>query len=96
MIEVVQLNAGSLGIKLPYYLEHNVSIRRIQGRCWAAERKLWIVPYKKPTILQLLKMFPRELLSFEPMLLKEHEWMGAIEKDDRNKNGFNRAVSSKS
>ncbi|ANS75294.1 integrase [Paenibacillus yonginensis] len=92
MIEVVKLNADSLGIKLPYHPEHIVSIRRIQGRRWDAGQKLWIVPYKKSAILQLLEMLPRKLLSFEPTLLKECEWIGAFEKEDRNKSRFNRAV----
>ena len=47
MIEIRKLNADSLGIKLPYHPEHVVFIRKIQGRRWDPNQKLWIIPYKE-------------------------------------------------
>ncbi|WP_019226029.1 MULTISPECIES: hypothetical protein [Dehalobacter] len=55
-------NSRELYVSFEYSAERVEKIRTIQGRIWDSEKKHWIVPYSKETIINLFKLFPNEII----------------------------------
>jgi hypothetical protein len=64
-------------------LGHVEKMRRISGRNWDPERKIWIIPNNHPTLVHLLREFNENNVTFEPQLLDESQYARTLIEENK-------------
>ncbi|MCM3172885.1 hypothetical protein [Paenibacillus sp. MER 99-2] len=98
--ETITISKGSaevLHIYIPYNIAHIERIRRITGRAWQAQEKVWVIPYTTSAIQEFMNQFDPVDVQIAPELWVESEdlqqWKASKESSAWSKEPLQKALT---
>ncbi|CAM3738726.1 MULTISPECIES: hypothetical protein [Paenibacillus] len=70
-IWVSRNDEGSLYVRFKYDEQMVMKIRKISGRKWVSDKKIWMIPFTTESIQQLYTLFEGTKIYVDSMLMKE-------------------------
>ncbi|HVE12101.1 MAG TPA: integron integrase [Elusimicrobiota bacterium] len=77
LVRVAAEGPDRLSVRLPYSPERLAKIRRVAGRLWDADRRLWTVPRDGATLARLQQLFGDELRA-DPEIAAPHPSLSGL------------------
>jgi len=63
IIQITKIEKGRMAVQFPYSPERVAAIKKIPGREWHPERKVWSVPFSLKAVEQIQKLFSEDYLA---------------------------------
>ena len=68
IIQITKVDNGRLAVAFPYSPERVAAIKKLPGREWHPEKKVWSVPFSSNVIKQIQEVFPGDCLVVDETL----------------------------